>query len=191
MLDELNKEHYITKNMNYALREHQFQIYLQPKYNMQNRSIIGAEALSRWIHPNDGMISPGEFIPLFERNGFIIRLDEYMWELACQTLRRWLDAGHHPIPISVNVSRVHLSDPDLCDKLIHLVQKYDLPPNLLELEITESAYTDNPTALYDIMNALAGSRIYLLHGRLWQRIFFFELLKRYSGQHCKDRFEFP
>lgn len=157
MLDKLSREHYITKNMKSALRNHQFQLYLQPKYNMENHSIIGAEALSRWIHPNEGMISPGDFIPLFEKNGFIVRLDEYMWELTCQTLRRWLDAGYHPVPISVNVSRVHLSDPDLCDKLIHLVEKYELPPHLLELEITESAYTENSTVLYDTMDELQKS----------------------------------
>lgn len=150
----LNKEHYITQNMNHALQDHQFQIYLQPKYDMRSRTIVGAEALSRWIHPVDGVISPGDFIPLFERNGFIIQLDEYIWDLACQTLRRWLDEGRPTIPISVNVSRIHLHDPNLCDKLISLVNKYNLPPNSLELEITESAYIDNPNMLYDIMDKL-------------------------------------
>lgn len=154
MSQALNKEHYITKNMNHALTEHQFQMYLQPKYDMRNRTIIGAEALSRWIHPNDGIISPGDFIPLFERNGFILRLDEYVWEMACQTIRRWIDEGKPVVPISVNVSRVHLHDPDLCDKLISLVKKYDLPPRSLELEITESAYIDNPNTLYGIMDKL-------------------------------------
>ncbi len=154
MSDALNKEHYITKNMNMALQEHQFQIFLQPKYDMRTRTIVGAEALSRWIHPTDGIISPGEFIPLFERNGFILRLDEYIWELACQTLRRWLDEGLSLVPISVNVSRMHLHDSDLCNKLISLVKKYDLPPHCLELEITESAYIDNPNMLYGIMDKL-------------------------------------
>lgn len=154
MSDALNKENYITKNMNLALQEKQFQIYLQPKYDMRNRTIVGAEALSRWIHPTDGMISPGEFIPLFERNGFILRLDEYVWDLACQTIRRWMDEGHQIVPISVNVSRMHLYDSDLCDKLISLVKKYDIPPHTLELEITESAYINNPNTLYDIMDKL-------------------------------------
>lgn len=154
MSDALNKEHYITKNMNLALKENQFQIYLQPKYDMRTRTIVGAEALSRWIHPTDGIISPGEFIPLFERNGFILRLDEYIWELACKTLRRWIDEDFPVIPISVNVSRMHLHDSDLCNKLIALVQKYELPPHCLELEITESAYIDNPNMLYGIMDKL-------------------------------------
>lgn len=154
MSASLNKEHYITKNMSRALADHQFQIYLQPKYDIRDRSIIGAEALSRWIHPTDGVISPGDFIPLFERNGFILRLDEYIWEKACQALRKWLDEGRSPVPISVNVSRIHLYDSELCKKLLSLVKKYDLPPYLLELEITESAYIDNSDMLYDIMDKL-------------------------------------
>lgn len=157
MSTALNKEHYITQNMNHALINHQFQMYLQPKYDMRDRTIVGAEALSRWLHPDDGIISPGDFIPLFERNGFILRLDEYIWEQACQTIRRWLDEGHPVVPISVNVSRMHLHDPGLCDKLIELVKKYDLPPHSLELEITESAYIDNPNMLYDIMDKLQGA----------------------------------
>lgn len=154
MKDALNKEHYITKNMAHALKNHEFQMYLQPKYDMRTHTIIGAEALSRWHHPIDGIISPGDFIPLFERNGFILQMDEYIWDMACQTLRRWLDEGKTPITISVNVSRVHLHDPELCNKLISLAKKYNLPPHSLELEITESAYIDNPNALYGIMDKL-------------------------------------
>lgn len=154
LLAALNREHYITKNMKKALDRKQFVMYLQPKYDMRDRTIIGAEALVRWQHPVDGMISPGEFIPLFERNGFVLKLDEYIWELACQTLRGWIDSGQKPVPISVNVSRIHLQDMDFCEKLLVLIKKYDLSPHLLELEITESAYTDNPASLYDIMDQL-------------------------------------
>lgn len=154
MSNDLNKEHYITKNMAHALENHEFQMYLQPKYDMRTHTIIGAEALSRWHHPKDGILPPSDFIPLFERNGFIIQMDEYIWETACKTIRRWLDEGKKPITISVNVSRVHLHDPELCSKLISLVRKYDLPPHSIELEITESAYVDNPDALYDIMDKL-------------------------------------
>lgn len=154
MFQALNKEHYIVKNMKEALESGQFIIYLQPKYDMRDCSIIGAEALARWMHPKDGLISPGDFIPLFERNGFILQLDEYIWELACKTLREWLDKGYQPVPLSVNVSRLHLYDTDFCDKLLALINKYDLPPELLELEITESAYTENPQTLYGIMDRL-------------------------------------
>lgn len=157
LLTALNREHYITKNMKKALDRKQFIMYLQPKYDMRDCTIVGAEALVRWQHPTDGLIPPGEFIPLFERNGFILKLDEYIWDLACRTLRRWLDTGMNPVPISVNVSRIHLHDADFCEKLVSLIHKYNLPPRLLELEITESAYTDNPASLYDIMDKLQES----------------------------------
>lgn len=157
LLTALNREHYITKNMKKALERKQFIMYLQPKYDMRDCTIVGAEALVRWQHPSDGLIPPGEFIPLFERNGFILKLDEYIWDFACQTLRRWLDTGMNPVPISVNVSRIHLHDADFCEKLVSLIHKYNLPPRLLELEITESAYTDNPASLYDIMDKLQES----------------------------------
>lgn len=157
LLTALNREHYITKNMKKALERKQFIMYLQPKYDMRDCTIVGAEALVRWQHPTDGLIPPGEFIPLFERNGFILKLDEYIWDLACRTLRRWLDTGMNPVPISVNVSRIHLHDADFCEKLLSLIHQYNLPPRLLELEITESAYTDNPASLYDIMDKLQES----------------------------------
>lgn len=154
MGEALNREHYITKNMAHALENHEFRMYLQPKYDMRSHTVIGAEALVRWHHPTDGVLPPSDFIPLFERNGFIIRMDEYIWEMACKTIRRWLDEGRTPVTISVNVSRLHLYDPTLCDKLVALTEKYGLPPHSLELEITESAYIDNPDSLYDIMDHL-------------------------------------
>lgn len=157
MSDSLGREQYLTSCMERALRDGQFQIYLQPKYDMRDSRIIGAEALARWRHPKEGMISPGEFIPLFERNGFILRLDEYIWDQACQTLSRWLAEGGKAVPISVNVSRIHLHDPEFCQKLEGLLKKYQIPPSLLELEITESAYTECPQTLYGIMDQLQES----------------------------------
>ncbi|MEG1890863.1 MAG: EAL domain-containing protein [Clostridia bacterium] len=146
MSKALTLEQEITNEMNAALENEQFQIYLQPKYNIQLNAICGAEALVRWMHPIKGILSPGEFIPVFERNGFIIKLDAYVWEQACKCLRRWIDEGMHPQPISVNVSRVNLYNPKLVEALLQLVRRYQLEPALLNLELTESAYTDNPTA---------------------------------------------
>lgn len=154
MTDTLNREHYITVCMEGALKNRQFLIYLQPKYDMCSNEIIGAEVLARWKHPVDGMIPPGDFIPLFERNGFILRLDEYIWEQACKALRKWLDMGLNPKPVSVNVSRIHLHDPKFCDKVLELIERYQLPPSLLELEITESVYIECAQTLYDIMEKL-------------------------------------
>ena len=97
---------------------------------------------------------PDRFIPLFEKNGFIIRLDEYIWEQACITLRRWIDHGLTPTPISVNMSRMHIHDPRLREKLLDLMRRYELPPHLLELELTESAFLENESGLFESMKAL-------------------------------------
>lgn len=154
MGDTLNREHYITGLMRQALENHEFQVYFQPKYDMPTGRIIGAESLVRWRQPKEGVISPGEFIPLFERNGFILPLDEYVWDMTFRHMRDWLDRGITVVPVSVNVSRMHLYDPRFCDKVISLREKYNLPPKLMEMEITESAYTEYPQKLYGIMDKL-------------------------------------
>lgn len=151
---EMLWEQEIINQMGHALEEGQFEVYLQPQCNIQSGRPISAEALVRWIHPEKGMISPNEFIPIFERNGFIMKLDAYVWEQVCILLRKWINDGWDPHPISVNVSRINLYNPKLCDILIALVEKYELPPSLLELEITESAYADNQNLLIEIMEQL-------------------------------------
>lgn len=154
MRANLLEEKEISSYMNTALEDEQFVLYLQPKVNTDTDSIIGAEALVRWIHPDKGMISPGKFIPIFEKNGFIMKLDEYMWEKTCQYLRKWLDQGINPCPISVNISRINLYNPQLTSILIGLIEKYNIPPELLELEITESAYTDTEQQLLEVLKIL-------------------------------------
>ena len=104
--------------------------------------------------PHRGADAAGPFHPLFEKNGFIIRLDEYIWEQACITLRRWIDHGLTPTPISVNMSRMHIHDPRLREKLLDLMRRYELPPHLLELELTESAFLENESGLFGSMKAL-------------------------------------
>lgn len=151
---QLNREHILIAGMEKALQEHEFEIFFQPQYNMQNGRIIGAEALARWRHPNLGMISPAEFIPLFEHNGLIVKLDEYIWDLACRTLRDWLDRGISAVPVSVNVSRVHLYDVTFCNKIVPLCEQYSIPHSLIELEITESAYANQPQELFPAMDVL-------------------------------------
>lgn len=89
----LHDETYITDQMYAALEKQQFKLYLQPKVEISSGRIIGAEALVRWAHPTDGLILPGRFVPLFERNGFIVRLDEYIWDQTCRTLRSWAGQG--------------------------------------------------------------------------------------------------
>ncbi|MEG0766912.1 MAG: EAL domain-containing protein, partial [Clostridia bacterium] len=108
-------EQEIAGQMCNALEQNQFEMYFQPQYNHATHVMVGVEALARWNHPEKGLISPQAFIPLFEKNGFISKLDEYIWERACIFLRRRMDAGKTPLPISVNVSRVDIYNPALCE----------------------------------------------------------------------------
>lgn len=150
----LEKEQEIVNEMVQALQEEQFIVYLQPKYSLETNSPAGAEALVRWMHPKKGMISPGLFIPVFEKNGFIERLDHYVWEVICKYLRKWIDEGIKPHPISVNISRVDLYNPQIVEFIIGLVDKYNLPHELFQLELTETAYMDNPHIMKQVVSGL-------------------------------------
>lgn len=145
-------EESIAHEMKEALETHQFVAYYQPKYSLKTDRMYGAEALVRWNHPTKGMISPGRFIPIFERNGFIKDLDLYMWNTVAAQIRTWIDAGYDPTPISVNISRVSINNPDIVQVLADIVKKNNIPASLLNLEITESAYMDNPEIMTDIVN---------------------------------------
>jgi len=155
MRDQMIEEQMIVRNMEYALQEGQFFINLQPIYEITTNKIAGAEALVRWRY-NKGLISPGKFIPIFENNGFIVRLDRLVWEEACKVLRAQIDAGLTPVPISVNLSRLNFYSQDLLEFLQNLMKKYDLPTKLLKLEITESAYMDNPHQLIALVRVFRG-----------------------------------
>lgn len=137
-----NKQN-IEDKMRSALKNGEFVMYLQPKYNIPDSAIIGAEALVRWIDPEKGIIPPNDFIPVFEKNGFVVKIDEYIWECACKQIRHWINEGLPAVPISVNVSRIHLADSRFLDKLENLINKYGIPKELLELEITESVENVN------------------------------------------------
>lgn len=146
---KLLDEQMIVSDMKTALTENQFKVYFQPKYDLKTEEIIGAEALVRWSHPVKGFMSPSEFIPLFEKNGFITDLDIYVWDQCCQILKAWKDKGQQVTPISVNVSRADIYNPQLSQILISMIRKYKLSPKYLHLEITETAYTKNPEQLID------------------------------------------
>ena len=141
--DLLNKR-LILESGPKALKEQQFTVYYQPKYDIQNNITCGAEALIRWEHPELGFMNPGVFIPLFEQNGFIKELDYYVWDIVCQTIRSWLDKGKRIVPISVNFSRRDFDDVNLARKVIDLVDSYGIEHKFFHIEITESAYSDNP-----------------------------------------------
>lgn len=151
---EIMKNSEIEAEMEQALAEHQFIMYLQPKFSLETGEIVGAEVLTRWKHPKKGMIQPNDFIPLFERNGFIIKLDEYMWEEACKAIHSWKLEGRREFPISVNVSRYHIYNRNIEQVLNRLLERYDLTPGALSLEITETMFFDNQSELYFLLNHL-------------------------------------
>ena len=154
MLKELLKEQELISEMEPALAKRQFILYLQPQYDYTTNTMTGAEALVRWKHPEKGLIPPGLFIPIFENNGFICKLDLYVWEEACRLLRKWIDLGLNPVPISVNISRRDIYSQNLVDIFENLIKTYKLDPRMLRLEITESAYMDNPEQLIKVVDDL-------------------------------------
>ena len=154
MRQQVLKEQKIINAMEMAIQNKEFSLYIQPKYDIEKGTIIGAEALVRWISQKNGFISPGDFIPVFENNGFVYEVDKFIWEESCRYLRKWLDEGREVHPISVNVSRIDLYDPKLVQHLVDLREKYQLPSQYLELEITESAYTEDPDQIITITRQL-------------------------------------
>ena len=142
MEEVLMTEHDIENRMIDALKNDEFKAWYQPKYDLKTRKVIGAEALVRWISPVAGFMPPGKFIPLFEQNGFVIQVDYYVLEKTCQLQRERLDAGKEVVPISVNQSRLHMTEDGYLEKMRAIVEKYNLPPNVIELEITETMFGD-------------------------------------------------
>lgn len=154
MSRSLEEEQEIFLEVKDALKNHEFITYVQPKCNMRSGKIVGLEALVRWMHPQKGMIPPGKFIPVLERNGYITYLDKYIWEDICIKMSDFRDKGYELVPVSVNVSRVDIYQEDLIDFLVGLTNKYNLDPSLLELEITESAYMSNFDQLIGVVDRL-------------------------------------
>ena len=139
-----------------AIEERQFCVYYQPKYDVRGEipALASAEALIRWKHPALGMISPGKFIPLFEKNGLIQQLDHYVWREAAATIRSWKEQYGISVPVSVNVSRVDMYDPELINIFDGLRLEYGLEPHEYLLEITESAYTENSSQIISTVEGL-------------------------------------
>ena len=156
--DELRQtlldEQWITANMRSALDRGEFIPYFQPQYHLYTGQITGAEVLVRWRSPERGFVTPDKFIPLFEKNGFITEMDQYLWDIACRWLRQHIDKGNPPIALSINASRLDVRNLDLPTLLPALVEKYRLPPSLIRLEITESAYMQDPDQLIRTMSEL-------------------------------------
>lgn len=147
-------EQTIVDNMEDAIEKKQFVVYLQPKYDTTSKKIIGAEALVRWNHPKYNFLTPKDFIPLFEKNGFVTKLDKYVWEETCHIIRTWIDEDRPLIPISVNISRADIYHIDIVKTLTNLIEKYKIDPKYLHLEITESAYTENAEQIIETVTKL-------------------------------------
>ncbi|GAA0752939.1 EAL domain-containing protein [Clostridium sartagoforme] len=133
-----NSKNSIEKSLNKALEKGEFEIYLQPKYNSESDSIVGAEALARWNNRNDGIVSPEVFIPILEKNKNIVKLDMYMFEEACKIINRWSKNNVSLVPISINISKITMSENDnFVIDLKNIIKKYDIDTRFLEIELTE------------------------------------------------------
>ena len=154
MLEEQTWEQWVEDNMQAALAAGEFQVYLQPKYSPTDRRLVGAEALVRWICPEKGMIPPSRFIPIFEENGFIMKLDDYMLSKIAKLQAEWKVQGKKAVPISVNISRAHFTQEGLAEHISQLVDSYGPKHKLIELEVTESAFFDDKNVLIDTVKQL-------------------------------------
>lgn len=136
--DNILHEQELIADLNTAIKQGQFKMFLQPQMSSEGR-MLGAEALVRWMHPTKGQIFPGDFIPIFEKNGLITEVDKYIWESACKQLKKWKLEGRRDIYISVNISPKDMYFLDIHQIFVNLVKKYDIDPKNLKLEITETA----------------------------------------------------
>lgn len=138
-----NFQNSIESSMQSALAKQEFQLFLQPKVRLENGQVEGAEALVRWIRPDETLVYPNEFIPAFEKNGFCARLDLYMVDRTCRQLREWMDAGYEPICISVNQSRLLFYQSDYVERLCAVMDRYHIPHGYIQLEILEGLAIEN------------------------------------------------
>ena len=149
----------VTLDMNRAFKENEFEVFFQPKFNFKTGEVIGAEALIRWNHKQKGLLTPNYFVPLFERNGFIQKIDMLVFERVCQFLDRWNKSGKggtcpHPITISCNLSRAQLYNPDIAKKYTEVARQYQIAPSKIEIELTESLMMGNKERLLRAMNEI-------------------------------------
>lgn len=152
--DRVEKQRIIENSMYDALISDQFKVFYQPKHDTTTGKIVGAEALIRWIHPEYGFMSPGDFIPIFEKNGFVSEADKYVLETTCKNIRRWQDMGIDVVPISVNASRCDFLNIDMVKRFNDAVNANDISKDLIHIEITESLMEENTMVLIEKLNKL-------------------------------------
>lgn len=151
VLAEHKKRERIEDSMKEALEQNQFKVFYQPKHDVNTGELTGAEALIRWLHPEFGFMSPGEFIPVFESNGFISEVDNFVWKRTCENLNRWINKGLKVVPISINASKLDFMKPDFFENLHAASTGMNVPPALLHIEVTESLFSDQIDELVKIL----------------------------------------
>lgn len=147
-------ERFVEENMEHALEAGELYVYLQPKYHPQTGRLGGAEALIRWISPTEGFIGPGRFIPIFEKNGFITKIDDFMLRSIARLQAKWVKEGCNVVPVSVNISRAHFTQEDLAEHICGIVESEGAPKELIELELTESAFLEDKDVLINTVEKL-------------------------------------
>lgn len=157
--DEVTKEEMIRRQqlkdgLHRGLKNNEFVVYLQPKYNLEDDTLAGAEALVRWNYGHQKFLSPGQFIPVFEEDGSVGLIDQYVLKKVCEKFKEWIEKGHELLPVSVNVSRVQLSNRNLVKEIAATVEKENVPFEYIDLELTESAAFDNMGHLLDTMDEI-------------------------------------
>ncbi len=156
---QIDEAKYIESIFQGALDDEEFMVFYQPKIETKTYQLTGAEALCRWRHEGE-MILPFRFIPVLEQNGEICRLDFYMLEHVCRDMRRWLDAGHKGVRVSVNLSRIHMGDPDLLDHILSIIDNYRIPHQYIEIELTETTTEVDYIELKKLVSGLRESGIF-------------------------------
>ncbi len=144
----------ITNRMEKALLNNEFIPYFQPKYNINTNKIIGAEVLVRWLTDNETLYYPNTFIPVFEKNGFVVNLDMFILESVCKHLRHWLDLSYQCVPISVNFSKIHFSHITFVEDVVAILKRYNIPHELIEIELTETVLVNNKHMLLTLLQKL-------------------------------------
>lgn len=156
MQSNRENEREIIFDMDRALKENEFIVYYQPKFSLSDGKVVGAEALVRWNHKTRGLLTPGYFIPFFEKNGFIQNIDILVFESCCKFLDNWNKSQKNPVPITIscNLSRLQLYNPDLANKYANIASKYQIAPSNIEIELTESLMMDNKDRLLKAMHKI-------------------------------------
>ncbi len=154
LLEEKRWRDTVYEHQSSALKNEEFVVYYQPKYDPRTNELRGAEALVRWDSPEYGFVTPGRIIPIFEKNGFITEIDHYMISHVAKDQKAWLDAGYKCVPVSVNVSRAHFIETDLAEQIRDIVDEAQCPHDLIEIELTESAFFDDKKAMIETIKKL-------------------------------------